>query len=39
MYAETPSIRRTARIMQVSQGTVKKALRLDQNLGKCPPKS
>ena len=26
MYAETPSTRRVARIMKVSQGTVKKAL-------------
>ena len=29
MYAETPSIRRVARIMKVSQGTVKRALELD----------
>ena len=29
IYAENPSIRRTARIMGVSQGTVKKALGLD----------
>ena len=28
MYAETPSIRRVARIMKVSQGTVKRALEL-----------
>ena len=29
MYAETPSIRRVARIMKVSQGTVKRALEID----------
>ncbi len=29
MYAETPSIRRVARIMKVSQGTVNRALELD----------
>ena len=29
MYAETPSIRRVARIMKVSQGTVKRALDLN----------
>ena len=29
MYAETPSIRRVARIMKVSQGTVKRALEPD----------
>ena len=29
MYADTPSIRRAARIMKVSQGTVKRALELD----------
>ena len=29
MYAETPSIRRVARIVKVSQGTVKRALKLD----------
>ena len=29
MYADTPSIRRAARIIKVSQGTVKRALELD----------
>ena len=29
MYADTPSIRRAARIMKVSQGTVRRALELD----------
>ena len=29
MYADTSSIRRVARVMTVSQGTVKRALELD----------
>ena len=33
MYADTPSIRRVARIMKVSQGTVKRALELDADPG------